>query len=154
MAAGASVTITLVTTPSQQGAQTNTAVVMGDRPETTLTNNTASATVQVTAPFIPPACVKITKLTPGQLIVGRKTVVTIHLAQKGGSVKGIRVRIKGAGINIRTKGANGKGVIKHTLKLKKKGILRFIPIVTKADGGACGAQSIGVRGVFTPPVTG
>jgi uncharacterized repeat protein (TIGR01451 family) len=154
MAAGATVTITLVTKPSTPGAQTNTAVVMGSRPESNLANNTATATVQTTQVFPPPACVQITKITPGELIVGRKTTVKIHLAQKGGSVKGIKVRIKGAGINIKTKGANSKGNIQRTLKMKKKGILVFTPIVTKDQGGSCGALRRGVRGVFTPPVTG
>jgi hypothetical protein len=150
MAAGASVTISLVTTPSQQGTQTNTAIVMGDRPETTLTNNTATASVEITAPFQQPSCVKITKITPGQLIVGHKTVLTIHLARKvGPSVKGVKVRIKGAGINVKTKGANSRGVIKRTLKLKKQGILVFTPLAAPS----CTAR-IGVRGVFTPPVTG
>jgi uncharacterized repeat protein (TIGR01451 family) len=151
MAAGASVTITLVTTPSQEGTQTNTAVVMGSRPESNLANNTATASVEVTGVHQQPSCVQITKLTPGQLIVGRKTVVTIHLFRKvGPSVKGVKVRIKGAGINVKTKGANSKGVIKKTLKLKKKGILIFTPLASPS----CGAKRIGVRGVFTPPVTG
>jgi uncharacterized repeat protein (TIGR01451 family) len=147
MAAGASVTITLVTTPSAEGTQTNTAVVSGDRPETNVANNTATATVEITgAPFVP--CTAISKITPGQLIVGRKTLVTIHL--KGGTVKGVKVRIKGAGINVKTAGANGSGVIKHTLKMKKRGIITFTPITSKS----CGDRRVGVRGVFTPPVTG
>jgi hypothetical protein len=149
MTAGQQVTITLVTTPSATGTQTNTAVVSGDRTEANLTNNTATASVEITgAPFVP--CINITKITPGHLIVGRKTLVTIHLAARGRVVKGIRVRIKGAGINVKTKGASTKGVIKHTLKMKRKGILVFTPL---ADKG-CGTRRIGVRGVFTPPVTG
>jgi uncharacterized repeat protein (TIGR01451 family) len=148
MAVGASVTITLITTPSQAGPQTNTVVVSGDRPETNLANNTASATVQITGPFVP--CINIKSITPGHLIVGRKTLVTITLAAQGRVVKGIRVRIKGAGINVQTNGANSKGVITHTLKMKRKGILVFTPLADKS----CGARRIGVRGVFTPPVTG
>jgi uncharacterized repeat protein (TIGR01451 family) len=149
MAAGAQVTITLVTTPSTTGTQTNTAVVMGDKPETNLANNTASATVVITGPLVNP-CVQIKRITPGQLIVGRKTTVKIFLTRKGQSVKGVRVRIKGAGINVKTKGANSKGVISHTLKMKKKGILVFTPLTSPS----CGAKRLGVRGVFTPPVTG
>jgi uncharacterized repeat protein (TIGR01451 family) len=149
MAAGATVTITLVTTPSTPGIQTNTATVSGDRPETSLANNVANASVEITKPFVPP-CVLINSIRPGQLIVGRKTTLTIHLSRKGLSVKGIRVRIKGAGINAKTAGANSKGVIKHTLKMKRKGILRFTPIASPS----CGAVRIGVRAPFTPPVTG
>jgi uncharacterized repeat protein (TIGR01451 family) len=150
MAAGESVTITLVTTPSQVGIQTNTATVTGDRPETNQANNVANASVDITEAPITPPCVLISRIRPGQLVVGRKTVVTIHLSRKGESVKGIRVRIKGAGINVTTKGANSRGVIKHTLKMKRKGILRFTPLANPS----CGAVRIGVRGPFTPPVTG
>jgi hypothetical protein len=150
MAAGASVTITLVTTPSTVGQQTNVATVTGDKPETNQANNVANASVEVTNQIITPPCVLINSIRPGQLVVGHKTVVTIHLSRKGESVKGIKVSIKGAGINVKTKGANAKGVIKHTLKMKKKGILTFRPLASPS----CGAQRIGVRGPFTPPVTG
>jgi uncharacterized repeat protein (TIGR01451 family) len=150
MAAGESVTITLVTAPSQVGIQTNTATVSGDRPETNQANNVANASVEITEAPITPPCVLISRIRPGQLVVGRKTLVTIHLSRKGESVKGIRVRIKGAGINVTTKGANSSGVIKKTLKMKRKGILRFTPLASPS----CGAVRIGVRGPFTPPVTG
>ena len=150
MAAGAQVTVTLVTTPSQVGDQTNTVVVSGSRPESNLANNTATATVRVTAPLQQPSCVKITKLRPGQLVVGKKTVVTMHLARDvGPAVTGIKVRIKGAGINIKTAGANSRGIIKQTLKVKKSGILVFTPLAAPS----C-VSRLGVRGVFTPPVTG
>jgi uncharacterized repeat protein (TIGR01451 family) len=149
MAAGATVTVTLVTTPSTYGTQTNTAVVMGDRPEATLGNNTATASVVTVGPVTPP-CVNIKSITPGHLIVGRKTLVTIHLSAKGHAVKGVRVRIKGPKLDVKTKGANSKGVIKRYLKMKKKGILTFTPLTSPS----CGAMRIGVRGIFTPPVTG
>jgi len=153
MAAGAQVTITLVTTPSATGTQTNTAVVSGDRPETTLANNTATATVQITQqPFTPP-CVAVSRITPGQLIVGRKTTLTVFLKQGGKAAAGFRVRIKGAGIDVVTKRSNAKGVIKRDVKMKKAGVLVFTPIGGQ-NGGSCGGKRIGVRGVFTPPVTG
>jgi uncharacterized repeat protein (TIGR01451 family) len=152
MAAGASVTITLVTTPSVAGTQTNSVTVSGSRPETNTANNTATATVEVTAPFTPPAvfCVAVSKVTPKQLFVGRKTTLTIHVTQHGKAVKGIHVRIKGAKINIRTKPSNAKGVIKTVVKLKKAGVLVFSPIASKR----CNTKRVGVTGVFTPPVTG
>jgi hypothetical protein len=153
MLAGAQVTITLVTTPSSTGTQTNTSVVSGDRPETTLANNTATATVQITAPFVPPPCVAVSRITPGQLIVGRKTTLTVFLKQGGKAAAGFRVRIKGAGINVVTKRSNAKGVVKRVVKMKKKGVLVFTPIGGQ-NGGSCGGKRIGVRGVFTPPVTG
>jgi hypothetical protein len=152
MAAGASVTITLVTTPSTVGQQTNTVNVVGDRPETNTANNTATATVQ-THQLIPPPekpCVAVSKVAPKQLFVGRKTTLTIHLTQGGKAVKGIHVRIKGPKINLRTKASNSKGIVKQTLKMKKAGILVFTPIASKA----CNTKRVGVTNVFTPPVTG
>jgi uncharacterized repeat protein (TIGR01451 family) len=152
MAAGASVTITLVTTPSTTGIQTNTATVSGDLPETNLTNNVANASVEVTKPFVPP-CVLVSSIRPGQLVVGRKTTLTIHLTQNHKAAPGFKVRIQGAGINVVTEKSNAKGIIKHALKMKRKGILRFSAI-GGPNGNSCGAVRIGVRGPFTPPVTG
>ena len=151
MAAGASVTITLVTTPSTVGQQMNTVDVVGDRPETNTSNNSATATVEVVGTPTPPVhCVAVSKVTPKQLFVGRKTTLTIHLTQGGKAVKGIHVRIKGPKINLRTKASNAKGTVKQTLKMKKAGILVFTPIASKA----CNTKRVGVTNVFTPPVTG
>ncbi|MFL5915580.1 MAG: DUF11 domain-containing protein, partial [Gaiellaceae bacterium] len=152
MAAGASVTITLVTTPSAAGTQTNTVTVAGNRPETNTGNNSATATVQVTAPFVPPPvfCVAVSKVTPKQLFVGRKTALTIHVTQHGRAVKGVHVRIKGPRIDVRTAASNGKGVITRNVKMTKAGILIFSPIASKR----CNTKRVGVTNVFTPPVTG
>ena len=153
MAAGETVTITLVTTPSSPGTQTNTAVVSGNRPETNVANNTATATVQITEVFPSPPCVAVSRITPGQLIVGRKTTLTIFLKQETKAAVGFRVRIKGAGINVVTKRSNAKGITKRVLKMKKKGILTFTALAGP-NGVGCTGKRIGVRGVFTPPVTG
>jgi uncharacterized repeat protein (TIGR01451 family) len=151
MAAGESVTITLVTTPTVAGTQTNVVAVSGNRPETNTANNQATATVEVTKPLTPPKpCIAVSKVTPKQLFVGRKTTLTIHVTQGGSAVKGIHVRIKGAGINARTTASSSHGVIKHVLKLKKPGVLVFSPIASKA----CNTKRVGVTNVFTPPVTG
>jgi uncharacterized repeat protein (TIGR01451 family) len=151
MAAGASVTITLVTTPSTTGNQANTATVVGDRPETNTTNNQATATVLVVGPATPPVfCVAVSKVTPKQLFVGRKTTLTIHVTQDKKAIQGIKVRIKGPKLNLTTARSNSKGVIKRTVKLKKAGIMIFSPIASKR----CNTKRVGVTGVFTPPVTG
>jgi len=152
MAAGASVTIALTTTPSTAGNQANTVTVVGDRPETNTANNTASATVLVVAPHTPPTvfCVAVSKVTPTQLFVGRKTKLTIHVTQNQKAVKGVHVRITGPKTNIRTGASNSKGVITQQLKMKKAGILIFSPIASKK----CNTRRVGVTGVFTPPVTG
>jgi uncharacterized repeat protein (TIGR01451 family) len=151
MAAGATVTITLVTTPSTVGAQTNTANVAGSRPETNTGNNSATATVQTVGVITPPVfCVAVSKVTPKQLFVGRNTKLTIHVTQDKKAVSGIRVRIKGPHVDIRTKPSNTKGVIVQTVKMKKAGILTFTPIADKR----CNTKRVGITNVFTPPVTG
>jgi uncharacterized repeat protein (TIGR01451 family) len=50
MTNGQKVTITIVVNTVQTGSITNSATVVGDLPETTLSNNTASATINVSAP--------------------------------------------------------------------------------------------------------
>ncbi len=152
MAADGTVTITLVTTPSAAGAQTNTVHVVGNRPETNTANNTATATVQVTAPFTPPPvfCVAVSKVTPKQLFVGHKATLKIHLTKNKKAISGIHVRITGPKLNLKTKASNSKGVVKQTVKMKKAGVLVFTPIASKA----CNTKRVGVTNVFTPPVTG
>ncbi|MGH3053379.1 MAG: hypothetical protein ACRDL7_00185, partial [Gaiellaceae bacterium] len=110
-----------------------------------------SSEVLVINELPPPVfCVAISKLTPQQLVVGRKTKVTIHLTQHNVAKAGVHVRITGKKINMRTKASNSQGVIKTTLKLKRAGILKFSPIFAPS----CGTKRIGVRAPFTPPVTG
>ena len=154
MAAGASVTITLVTTPSAAGTQTNTVTVAGNRPETehgaTTRRPPRSRSIGVITP--PEPCVAVSKVTPKQLFVGRKTTLTIHLTQGGKAVKGIQVRIKGAEDQRqhqapRTARASSSSVV----KMKKAGILIFTPI---APASSCNTKRVGVTSVFTPPVTG
>ena len=148
------VTITLVTTPNVTGTVTNTVTVVGNETETDTSNNTASASVVVNefvSPPPPPApCIAVSRVTPKQLFVGRKTKLTIRVSQGGKAVKGIHVRIKGPKIDVRTAASNGKGAIKHVVKMKKAGVVVFTPIASKR----CNTKRVGVTGVFTPPVTG
>jgi uncharacterized repeat protein (TIGR01451 family) len=149
---GGTVTITLVTTPTAAGTVTNTVTVVGNEHESNTANNTASASVQVNQETPPPTvfCTAVSKITPKQLFVGRKTKLTIHVTKQGKAVKGVRVLIKGPKVHIRTKPSNNKGVITQQIKMKKAGILTFTPIASKR----CNTKRIGVTGVFTPPVTG
>jgi uncharacterized repeat protein (TIGR01451 family) len=150
MAAGESITITLVTTANVAETITNTVHVVGDKPETNLANNTASASVVVQGITPVKPCVAVSKVTPKQLFVGRKTTLKIHLTQGGKAVKGIHVRIKGPKVNIKTKASNAKGLVTQVIKMKKAGVLVFTPIASKA----CNTKRVGVTNVFTPPVTG
>jgi uncharacterized repeat protein (TIGR01451 family) len=152
MAAGESVTITLVTTPTRAGTLVNNVTVVGSKPEVTTNNNSSSASAVVNEEKPPPLvfCTAVSKVTPKQLFVGRKTTLTIHLTKNQKAVKGVRVRIKGAGLNKLSKPSNAKGVIKQSVKMKKAGILTFTPVASKK----CNTKRVGVTGVFTPPVTG
>jgi uncharacterized repeat protein (TIGR01451 family) len=150
MTVGQSITITLVTTADVAETITNTVHVVGDKTETNLANNTASASVVVNGITPPQPCIAVSRVTPKQLFVGRKTKLTIHLTQGGKAVKGIHVRIKGPKVNIKTTASDSKGVVKQTLKMKKAGVLVFTPIASKA----CNTRRVGVTNVFTPPVTG
>jgi hypothetical protein len=149
MTAGQSVTITLVTTPTMAGTITNTVMVVGDRPETNTANNTAQASVVVNEAR-PVYCVAVSKITPKQLFVGRKTTLTIHLTKHKRAVAGVRVRMKGPKLNVITKRSNSRGIIKRTVKMKKAGIITFTPLASPR----CNTKRVGVTGVFTPPVTG
>jgi len=95
-------------------------------------------------------CVAVSRVTPKQLFVGRNTKLTIHVTQDKKAVQGVRVRIKGPKVDIRTKPSNSKGVIVQQVKMKKAGILIFSPIASKR----CNTKRVGVTNVFTPPVTG
>ena len=91
-------------------------------------------------------CVAKSKVTPGQLLVGRKTTLTTHLTKSKKAVEGIRVRIKGPKLNIKTKASNSKGVVKQTVKMKKTGVLHLHPTASKA----CNTKRVGIANVFTP----
>jgi uncharacterized repeat protein (TIGR01451 family) len=145
---GESVTITLVTHPTNTGEQTNTATVVGDLTETSLTNNTATATVLVNGPAVLPCTAVVVK--PKQIYAGRKTTMHIKVSILNKGVRGVRVRIKGFGLRLTTKASNAKGKITQVIHPKKTGIITFRPVASKS----CKVPEVGVTGVFTPPVTG
>ena len=152
MNVGSSVTITLVTTAATTGTITNTATTVGKEQETNTANNSASAQVVVNGVFTPPAVTYCTavSVTPKQLFAGRKNTLTMKLTSHGKAKPGVKVKIKGSTINLTTKGSNGKGIVKQTVKPMKAGIVVFQPVATKS----CKNPRVGVIGVFTPPVTG
>jgi uncharacterized repeat protein (TIGR01451 family) len=151
MAAGDSVTITLVTKPHVTGNVKNTAIVVGTQPETNTANNQASATVLVVGPHKPPKqyCTAVA-VRPNQLYVGRKTTMHMLVKRHGKRVAGVRVRMTGPRIHVTTKRSNSKGAITRALRPTRAGIIIFRPIATKS----CKTPRVGITGIFTPPVTG
>jgi hypothetical protein len=65
-------------------------------------------------------CDAVSKVTPKDLFVGRKTTLTIRVAQHKKAVDGVHVRIKGPKIDVRTKASNGKGVITQNVKRRRQ----------------------------------
>jgi uncharacterized repeat protein (TIGR01451 family) len=151
IAKGASVTVTLVTTTTATGTITNTTTVVGNEHDSNTTNNTATATVTVQGAFVPPViyCTAVA-VTPKSLVAGRTNKLTLKVAQHGRSAIGVRIRIKGASVNVVTKPSNSKGIVKQTIKPTKAGIVTFSPVSVKS----CKNVRVGILGVFTPPVTG
>jgi uncharacterized repeat protein (TIGR01451 family) len=155
---GASVTITLVTTATTAGTDTNTATVVGNETESNTANNTASASVVVNNPpgvFKPPKpkaptyCAAV-MVRPNSLFAGRHAVLTLRVTKHSKAVAGVKVRINGAGLLIVTHATDSKGVVKRGVFPKKAGIVTFRPVAQKS----CKNTRVGVIGVFTPPVTG
>jgi uncharacterized repeat protein (TIGR01451 family) len=151
VAKGASVTVTLVTTATATGSITNTTTVVGNEHDSNTTNNTATATVNVKGAFVPPViyCTAVA-VTPKSLSAGRANKLTLKVAQHGRAAVGVRIRIKGASVNVVTKPSNAKGIVKQTIKPSKAGIVTFSPVSVKS----CKNVRVGILGVFTPPVTG
>jgi uncharacterized repeat protein (TIGR01451 family) len=85
-------------------------------------------------------CVKVGKVRPKRLYVGRKTRLTIHLTKHGKPIKGVRVRIKGPKLKVRSRPSNQKGVIKRVVKMKRKGVVTISPIA----GHRCNTKRIHV----------
>lgn len=126
--AGADYTVHITAQTSQSlcGAYRNTATL------TTANANNPTATAEESCQrTVGPVCVKVSKVAPKRLFVGRRAKLTIHLTKRGKAVKGVRVRIKGPKIDVRTKASNRKGVIKRSVKVKKKGIVRVSAIAAK-----------------------
>jgi uncharacterized repeat protein (TIGR01451 family) len=156
LAPGAVDAILVRTTASRTGSIVNTTTDDGNEAETDTTNNTATATLVVRAPFgggpfTPPAkfCTAVA-VSPKSIFVGRLTLLTMRVSQNGKAVAGIRVRIKGSTLGIVTKRSNAKGIVKVRVSPKRAGIVGFAPVAHKR----CTNPRIGVVGVFTPPVTG
>jgi len=96
-----------------------------------------------------------TETTVEKVVVGSNkglanAVASVPAAKGGKAVKGVRVRIKGSTISGTTNPSNAQGVVKHSVKPMKAGIVTFAPVSSKS----CKNARVGVIGVFTPPVTG
>jgi uncharacterized repeat protein (TIGR01451 family) len=169
MTNGQKVTITVVVTASNTGTIVNTATVVGALPETTLTNNTASATINVTAPPAPPAPKPVFKppvvkpkpkpvpppcyavvVAPKQLTVGKNAKLRLVVTAKNKPISGVKIEVKGSGVLKLSNRTDKSGHVTISLHPRKPGIV----LVKPASYKGCANPRIGVIGAFTPPVTG
>jgi uncharacterized repeat protein (TIGR01451 family) len=170
MTVGQKVTITIVVNTTNTGTIVNTATVVGALPETTLTNNTSSATINVTAPPapkpapkpvfkppvvkpapkpVPPPCYAVV-VAPKQLTVGKSGTLRLVVTAKNKAIAGVKIEVKGAGILKLSNRTDKSGHVTINLHPKKSGIV----LVKPASYKGCTNPRIGVIGAFTPPVTG
>jgi uncharacterized repeat protein (TIGR01451 family) len=179
MTNGQTVTITIVATAVSTGTIVDTATVVGNLPETTLANNSSSATITVTAPPAPkpaskpvakpapkpapkpvfkppvvkkpapPVCYTVV-VTPKTLTVDAHGVLRLRVTARNKPVAGTRLLVKGPGIVKLSGRTNAAGRVVVTLDPKKAGFVLVKPAAYKS----CTAPRVGVIGVFTPPVTG
>jgi uncharacterized repeat protein (TIGR01451 family) len=164
LAAGQSATVAITAKAKAVGSHTNTATVTGGGGrETNPADNVDTAVTVVPAPLTPPvqkpqpkpkpptACLYVT-VTPKMIKAdGKQDRVVTKVTAGKKAVKGVRVRVRGAGV-AKTARTNGKGVAVVTVNAQKPGIVTVS--VVETDQKVCGAARIGVVGVFLPPVTG
>jgi hypothetical protein len=169
MTVGQKVTITIAVNTVNTGTIVNTTTVVGALPESTLTNNTSSVSINVTAPPapkpapkpfkppvvkpkpkpVPPPCYAVV-VAPKSLTVGKNAKLQFHVTAKNKGIKGVKVEVKGAGILKLSGRTDSAGKVTLLLHPKKAGIV----LVKPASYKSCSNPRIGVIGAFTPPVTG
>jgi uncharacterized repeat protein (TIGR01451 family) len=150
LAPGASVTITVLAKTTRTGVVTNTAVVVGEQPESKTDDNQATATTLVQGPFTPPSTCETVTVAPHLLKVGHPTKVNVRVRAAGKAVRGVKVRARGAGMNQLSRPTNFAGLVRMLLKPQRPGIVTFSVVGRKT----CRQARVGVIGVVTPPVTG
>jgi len=150
MAVRASVTITVVVTPTATGTILNVVVVVGQQPESNTANNRAEAPTLVVGPITPPAVCGSIAVTPRQLTAnGKKQIVTARVRlDNNRPMANARIRVTAPGVTALGR-TNASGVARITVRPKKPGIARVVVV----GAPQCVARS-GIIGVFTPPVTG
>jgi uncharacterized repeat protein (TIGR01451 family) len=162
IAPGQTVTIAITARATTLGSHTNTATVVGSGGrETNPADNVDTAVTIVPAPLKPPTvkpeapvvevCLSLTVSPKMAKADGKPDKVTAKVTAGKKRVKGVKVSVKGAGVS-KTARTNGKGVAVLKINPKKPGIVTVG--VVQSNAKLCGAQRIGVVGVFLPPLTG
>ena len=150
MAAGATLTITIVVTPTATGQVCNTAVVVATESESNTANNTATECTTVAGVLTPPAVCSSLRISPRQLVVGKRSILVARVRLSNDRpFAGARVRLTAPGIQM-TRRANAQGIARFTVRPTRAGIARVVVL----GSPQCAARTVGVAGVFKPPLTG
>jgi uncharacterized repeat protein (TIGR01451 family) len=149
---GGRATITVIVRPTETGVLLNTATVVGDQSEANTANNRATAPTLVRGPIAPPvASCPAFQVQPRSLSVGKRGVVKVIVTDKGRGVSGVRILVKGPGLN-KAAFTNGSGRVAISVRPPRTGI---VEIRMTNQPARCSTRRIGVVGVFLPPpVTG
>jgi len=165
IAPGQTVTIAITARATAVGSHTNTATVTGSGGrETNPADNSDSAVTVVPAPPTtkppvpkpepkpePEFCLALT-VSPKMIKAdGKPDRVTIRVTAGKKRVKGVKVTLRGAGVD-RTGTSNAKGLVVLRINPSGAGIITIAARETNQK--VCGPKRIGVVGVFLPPVTG
>jgi uncharacterized repeat protein (TIGR01451 family) len=136
--------VTSLTTPANGGHCPNSGVI--DNTATVNSTNggsghdSASTCVNV-GTHLPPACTGL-QIKPKQLSVGHATTVHLTITDGKNGVAGVRVGIKGAGVNFITGRSNAMGKVTARVKPKRAGIVTFRTV--KATSACRVSKRIGV----------
>ena len=149
---GGRATITIIVRPTETGVLLNTATVVGDQSESNTANNRATAPTLVRGPIAPPvASCPAFQVQPRSLSAGQRGVVRVIVTDKGRGVSGVRILVKGPGLN-KAALTNGSGRVAISVRPPRTGI---VEIRMTNQPSRCSTRRIGVVGVFLPPpVTG
>lgn len=115
LAASASFQILVVLKANVAGSLTNTVTVKGDQAESTLANNSATATVRAV-----PLGTCLVQASTGSLFVGLRQTVTVRVIRNGKAAAGVTVTARGGGVNLRAE-TSAAGVARLVIKPTKAG---------------------------------
>jgi uncharacterized repeat protein (TIGR01451 family) len=160
---GQTVTIAITARATAVGSHTNTATVTGaGGRETDPADNSDSAVTVVPAPPTtkppvtppPPVSEPCLALTVSPKMIkadGKPDRVTVQVTAGKKRMKGVKVTLRGAGID-KTGTSNAKGLVVLRVNPRKAGIITIA--AREKNQKVCGPKRVGVVGIFLPPVTG
>jgi len=158
LAPGASARITAVTEATQVGVVVNIVRVSSEEQESNYRNNVAAAIAQVVGRLAPPVvrnrCDTLT-VAPRVLQNRRSSVVVLTaLNGRGRPVAGIRVRVRGPGVDT-TVTTDRRGTVRRTVLPRRAGLFFFTGVPRTRTGGGMHCRTLlGVLGASDTRVTG